>query len=761
MHVDVAEARALAQNTLAAVHIAAREQGAAMAAVAVAEAETWGQIGEALVPTLSLPVLRDAAVVVGEPRLPELLAARDAALAAADDHRDALADAVLDAADLRDITARRVNVDGRLGDVRERMRELRGRNGAAGVLDAAARGQRLRGDQPAFMQQHGELTAATSMLETEAARLATMIARHHRAHRELVNDADGRAAIGDRFLLDARRVVVDRLRAPHAVRPHRADLQDAWHRVTSALARRAVVSLLFESWVRPHGAALIDLEQEADTVSGFETVSYPPKVMLRSNEANIAVDAFRRITAHAMGLQVPVVVDDWWTLLVPGVPRPAPESFVHLALPAIAGLTAPVIARDIGDAPHSNANRASDKLAAAWASLGDGNNDFNVDSGFLFTAELQLHPGATEVFNALPKAPLPFVQGRVSGGLASADFDDVFNEETNVTDSSDILTVNRPVGARPQAIELADLTRPTFLPGSRVGRCVVQGLIGKGGMGEVYKARLEGELGFARSVVLKRLSLNRDEPAALQAFMREAGVAARIAHPNVVQIFDLQTHGGEPFMIMELLEGLSLQKVAARAWRDGLVFDVRVLIRCALDVARGLYAAHIMRRDDGVLVGLVHRDISPDNLFLCHSGCTKLLDFGVARRGDLTTMTGKSELKGKIPYMSPEQILGEPLDGRSDLFSLGATLYWLLCGERPFVGENEMTTLYAVVNKPHLPVSDRRRDAGALGDIVELLLEKNRDDRPASASEVVQRLEAAGPATVEQAAAWLMSVEAL
>ncbi len=754
MNVDVAAAQAQLQQLLLLAHTAAREHNAAMAAVAVEESAAWDLVGETLVPSLSLPTLHNVGVMIGEPRLPELLQARDAALAACDSQREVLADAVLDHAELGEITARRGQIDQRLNEVRQRMRELRARPGAAAIIDAAGRGQRLRDDQQLFMQAHHELAGKTATLETEAARLATLIARHHRSYRELNNNNDERVALGERFLLDARRVVVDRLRAPGASWPTGVD--DAWQRIAAACARRAVITLLYESWVRPQGAALLELDAEASSVSGFETVSYPPKVQLRCNDAAAGIDAFRRIAAHAMALAPPVDVVDWWALLAPGVARPAPEAFAA-DLPALPGLTAAAIDVDIV-LPASVADRASEKLSAAWASLGDDDgNAFNLDSGVFFASGLPLNSQATDIFNALPKAPSP-LQAR--DGLSSGAFDDdLFNDPTNATD--DIFTANVAGGARPREVEFAELTRPTFQPGSRVGRCVVQGLIGKGGMGEVYKARLEGELGFTRTVVLKRLTLDRDDPSSLQAFMREAGVAARIAHPNVVQIFDLQTHGGEPFMIMELLEGLSLHKLATRAWRDRIVVDARVLTRCALDIARGLHAAHTMRREDGGLVGLVHRDVSPDNLFLCHNGFTKLLDFGIARRGDLTTMTGKTELKGKIPYMSPEQILGEHLDGRSDLFSLGATLYWILSGERPFSGHNEMTTLYAVVHKPHVALNTLRPDAMALAGVVELLLKKDRDDRPTSAFEVIERLEAIGPASVEEAAAWIMSVEAL
>jgi hypothetical protein len=352
---------------------------------------------------------------------------------------------------------------------------------------------------------------------------------------------------------------------------------------------------------------------------------------------------------------------------------------------------------------------ASDKLAAAWASVqeqapsqgsvsNDDDADLASDNAFLEETiaaegafmESDLQASDTEVFVQLPKAPslARFADAHTNAstvGLTSAEYQSIFDDvhvHVGGEHAADIFTGQNPFEQRRvepapyrPGLDVKDLTTSTFAPGSRVGRCVIKCLVGKGGMGEVYRAQLEGEHGFSRAVVLKRLSIERDgDHGVLAAFVREAEIAARIAHPNVVQIFDLQSHGGEPFIMMEFLDGLPLNKMATRARQAGLVIPPAILARCALDSARGLHAAHSMRSDDGVLVGLVHRDVSPDNLFLCHNGFTKLLDFGIARRSDLTTMTGKNELKGKIPFMSPEQILGEPLDARSDLFSLGSTL---------------------------------------------------------------------------------------
>lgn len=302
--------------------------------------------------------------------------------------------------------------------------------------------------------------------------------------------------------------------------------------------------------------------------------------------------------------------------------------------------------------------------------------------------------------------------------------------------------------------------RNIFGRGQRIGRYVVEGLIGKGGMAEVYLARQEGHAQFEKRVVLKRMSDDLRGHADLdRMFAREAQIAAKLQHPNLVQIYDYQCVDDEVFIVMEYLEGLPLQKLATPLRAVGAPLSVALALRCIADAARGLHAAHASRDDEGKSLGLVHRDISPDNLFLTTSGFTKVLDFGIAKRDDLTTLTGKNELKGKIPYMSPEQIQSDDLDGRSDLFSLGATLFWLLVGQRPFGGTNEVATLHAVLTKAPPRLSDHRNDTSSeVQALLDALLEKRRDDRPATAGIVARRCEELGAANHDEAADILASV---
>jgi tRNA A-37 threonylcarbamoyl transferase component Bud32 len=748
---DLQRSKERVSATLHAALATAKEHSTALAAIAVDETLAWETAAEALLPRLDRGLLGELATAINEPRLHEIVDAHDGALAAANNRREELRDQVLSQADFEAIAEQRKLVDARLLSTRTHIKEMRARPAMLELLEAAGKGARLRDDEQRVLHAYEEHQSAVAILEAEASRLAAITARHHRARRDLANADDDIRGITDRFLLDARRLVVSRLMQPGSPRPHDPSVARALLVAECAAARRTVLTAIYESWVRPNGVALMNLEGEpTQGLSGFELATFAQRADMTCNEATTGLDAYRQRAAAVCSFPPPTSpVSDWWATLVPDVPRPDDSVFVAMGLKPLGHGAA-----GLGGAPVHAA--ASDKLAAAWAAVQGTDASAGPPQAW-----------ATDPILALPRAPaLQAAQANVS--LSSGDYEDLIGPGMSSLDLDGIAGAS-PSTRSPFAVKApapvtfqGEAPRHTFSPGSRVGRCVVKGLIGKGGMGEVYRANLEGELGFSRQVVLKRLAAEHiEDDALLASFVREAEIAARIAHPNVVQIFDLQQHGREPFIIMEYLEGLSLQKLATRAWRANIGLEAAVLGRCALDAARGLHAAHSMRGDDGALVGLVHRDVSPDNLFLCSSGFTKLLDFGIARRSDLKTMTGKNELKGKIPYMSPEQILGDPLDARSDLFSLGSSLYYLMTGQRPFVGDSDATTLYAVVNKPHRPLITFRPDAPALAAVVESLLQKQPDDRPVSALEVVERLSRTGVASAEETAAFLRRIEEL
>jgi serine/threonine-protein kinase len=288
---------------------------------------------------------------------------------------------------------------------------------------------------------------------------------------------------------------------------------------------------------------------------------------------------------------------------------------------------------------------------------------------------------------------------------------------------------------------------------TRLGRYTLKQRLGVGGMAEVYLAEQDGPQQFKKRVVVKRILPSLAADASFVAmFVREAQVAARLSHANVVQIYELgeQAHDGLPgqpggteyFIAMEYIDGLTLQRLATASWNAGRALPVDVVVRTIADAARGLHAAHTLADDEGKPLRLVHRDISPDNLMVSKDGVTKVLDFGIAK-GDLDgpkTRTGN--LRGKVPYMSPEQIQGQALDGRCDLWALGVSMYWLLCGERPFDRGTDFHTMQAILQEPaRRPSTINPGVPPPLEAIILKLLEKNRDARYATAAELADHLE--------------------
>ena len=276
----------------------------------------------------------------------------------------------------------------------------------------------------------------------------------------------------------------------------------------------------------------------------------------------------------------------------------------------------------------------------------------------------------------------------------------------------------------------------------RLGRYTLVSLLGKGGMAEVYLATQDGPMGFAKTCVVKRIRRSlSEEPRFVEMFLREARVAARLNHPNAVQIFELGQDGGEYFLAMEFLDGVSLHRAARRCWHHGESVPMEVVLRATADAALGLHHAHSLVGPEGKATPLVHRDVSPDNIMLTRDGVSKVLDFGIAKSTDVEEVTGTGEIKGKIPFMSPEQLQGLPLDRRSDLWSLGVTMYWLLTGKRPFDATSEPMTIDGIMRRD--PARARELNPlipTAVEQIVMQLLEKDREKRIGSGAELAEKL---------------------
>jgi eukaryotic-like serine/threonine-protein kinase len=283
-------------------------------------------------------------------------------------------------------------------------------------------------------------------------------------------------------------------------------------------------------------------------------------------------------------------------------------------------------------------------------------------------------------------------------------------------------------------------------PGDRIGRYIVDRRLGLGGMAEAWLAHQEGPAGFSKPVVVKVLqSTHAADPKMVELFLREARVGAGLNHTNLVQIFDLGEANGEYYIAMEYVDGLTLQQATRRCWALGTGIPIDIALRVIAGAALGLHHAHTRKGFDGDEAGIVHRDISPDNIMIARDGTVKVLDFGVSKlRGSEGTQTG--ELKGKIPFMSPEQLDGVDVDGRADLWALGVTLYWCCVGRRPFTAQSDVQVIRSILEtEPAPPSTLNRVVTPEMEEVIMNLLEKDRGKRIATAAKLASRLQRLWP----------------
>src|SRR5271165_2792447 len=218
-----------------------------------------------------------------------------------------------------------------------------------------------------------------------------------------------------------------------------------------------------------------------------------------------------------------------------------------------------------------------------------------------------------------------------------------------------------------------------------------------GGMAEVYLARRAGPHGFQKLVALKRIlpQFARD-PDFVAMFVDEARVCARLAHPNIVQVFDFGEQDGELYMAMEYVDGTTVARLVRAAAGQGEELSLEVCLHITLSILHALDYAHNARDDEGKLLELVHRDVSPGNVLIDRTGAVKLTDFGIARAAEIERRTDAGQLKGKLGYMSPEQVVGRELDARSDIFTLGIVLAEMLILRPLFSGGKELDVLLRI-----------------------------------------------------------------
>jgi serine/threonine-protein kinase len=268
--------------------------------------------------------------------------------------------------------------------------------------------------------------------------------------------------------------------------------------------------------------------------------------------------------------------------------------------------------------------------------------------------------------------------------------------------------------------------------------------IAQGGMGTIYLAKRLGVGGFEKTFVIKCMLDSLADDQEVQAmFIDEARLAARLAHPNIAQIYDFGVIDGTYYIAMEHIAGEDLRAIITRLRERNATIPVPIALRIMLDLCAGLEYAHTLT-EAGKPLGIIHRDISPANIMVSYHGMVKLLDFGIAKATSRLSATRSGGIKGKLAFLSPEQINDSPIDARADVFCLGITLYLLVANRHPFRRETEVATMNAIV---HDDVPDPRgfRDniPEEVAAIMMRALERDRERRFASAAEMGEALQLA------------------
>jgi serine/threonine-protein kinase len=280
-----------------------------------------------------------------------------------------------------------------------------------------------------------------------------------------------------------------------------------------------------------------------------------------------------------------------------------------------------------------------------------------------------------------------------------------------------------------------------------VGRYVLYGAIASGGMATVHFGRLVGPAGFARPVAIKRLHAQfAQDPEFVKMFLDEARLAARIAHPNVVQTLDLVESTNEVFLVMDYVRGLSLASLVRTVRGMGERIPPAVSVAIVVGVLEGLHAAHEAKNDMGERLDLVHRDVSPQNVLVGTDGVARLLDFGIAKAAGRVQSTKNGQVKGKVAYMAPEQVQGEAVTRRTDIYAASVILWEILTGRRLFFGQNDADSLRRVMNdRVQTPSSFVPDLPHALDRIVMRGLEREASKRYSTAHEMAMELGACLP----------------
>jgi serine/threonine-protein kinase len=267
--------------------------------------------------------------------------------------------------------------------------------------------------------------------------------------------------------------------------------------------------------------------------------------------------------------------------------------------------------------------------------------------------------------------------------------------------------------------------------------------IASGGMATVFVARARGAAGFSRLVAIKRAHpFVSADPFLRRSLMTEAHIVSAIHHPHVVSVLDVELLGDDVCLVLDYVEGCSLAELLSRSRRAGTTVPVPVGMRVILDAASGLHAAHVLCDERGGHLGLVHRDVSPQNILVGLDGHARLTDFGIAKVADENLeQTATNVLKGKLSYMSPEYLESKAFDARSDQYALAVVAWETLTSERLFSGDSEVEVLRRIVSEPVRPPSRSRADLAPFDDVFARALAHDPADRFASVQAFATALE--------------------
>ncbi len=291
-----------------------------------------------------------------------------------------------------------------------------------------------------------------------------------------------------------------------------------------------------------------------------------------------------------------------------------------------------------------------------------------------------------------------------------------------------------------------DSLTPERTAPERIGRYDLCFELASGGMASVYLARIHGASGFEKLVALKRIHRHlAKEPGYVDMFLDEARIASRITHPNVCSVFDFGESDGEYYIAMEYLVGEPLSRLCARVATDkqqcsSQLFSLK-MARIIADACEGLHAAHELKDANGDFLHVVHRDVSPRNLFVTYDGAAQVVDFGIASARQRMHHTATGKLKGTFAYMAPEQLTADPIDRRVDIWALGVTLWEMLAVKRLFKGDTTANTVFSVMYDQVQPPSSRRSQVPKeLDQIVLKALQRDPANRWQTAREMGRAL---------------------